>query len=84
MIGAYLKLNGYDPQRAIVREMDGWRARVQVLDGFRPFVEYGNGGQPSTTFSNTGWVAKSRLYGLRSTRISEGIHAHNFRKVMEE
>jgi len=72
MIGAYVKFNGHDPQRAIVLEMDGWRARVQVI-GFRPFVEYGVY-PPQTHATDTGWVAKSRLFGFRSTRISEGNH----------
>ena len=75
MIGAYVRIDGHDPQRAIVLDMDGWRARVQVI-GFRPFVEYGVY-PPQTHATDTGWVAKSRLYGFRSTRISEGVHACN-------
>jgi len=75
MVGAYLKLNGYDPQRVIVLKVDGWRARVRVVDGMRPFTEYG--AYPMQIYySHTGWVAKSRLFGLRSSRISEGAHAH--------
>lgn len=74
MIGAYVRIDGHDPQRAIILDVDDWRARVQVI-GFRPFVEYTNGGQPGTHYSDTGWVAKSRLFGFRSTRISEGNHS---------
>lgn len=82
MVGAFVRINGFDPQRAIVLEMDDWRAKVMVVDGIRPFVEYTNGGQPGTHYNKIGWVAKSRLFGFRSTRItSVGIvHDSNIAK----
>lgn len=83
MVGAYIKfLRIEEPQRAIVLKLDGWRALVDVVD-CKPFVEYCNGGQPSTHYNNVGWVAKRRLFGLRSTRISEGISVHDITVSLE-
>jgi len=83
MVGAYIRINGHDPQRAIILEVDGWRARVKVIDGIRPFIEYGTF-PPQTHYRDRGWVAKSQLFGLRSNRISEGNHASSVATYLSE
>ena len=76
MIGGYIKIDGI-PQRAIVMDYHDGRALVRVMDS-KPFTAYRRHGlYPCGIPSHIGTVDKIRLFGLRSTRISEGISFHD-------